>query len=199
MIRNLGILFLALAVTTGCRSITSPTLEADPAAVRLAVPDAPPASTPTGAPELRNVRVTAHGDRFVLHAQLDLNGWQLSDLGSPDRGECPETGELGCETEEAWIVTNGIHVPGRGVWGIPFDQFRFTRNTVRAEWEFPGLRDLARSDGVEDQITYRVGFTAFHESWPEQDYRISDFRGLVQFLGGPPIADWGGGVQTAGL
>jgi hypothetical protein len=128
----------------------------------------------------------------TLTGKLDFHGWSPRDLtfDGISRGECPETGELGCEEIEGWEVSLYVNIPGRapsrffqteGNDGIGWD-IVLNRGVLRMTKEFPGMRDLASQDGVEDLINFKFSTTAFHGSWPEKDYRIYDLRGPVRLL-----------------
>lgn len=193
MHRNLGIL-LAVAVlcSAGCRTLTSPTVDVESAAQRLAVVDSPPSSEPTDAPELRNVRMSLHGDQLVVHANLERNGWTIQDLASPPAANEPGSWKMfvtvGMVVGPDHLIQENITLnPASGIGTV-----RVTNGQVRIEADMARLfarhftdeewRPFARS------LAYYADIHAWHESWGgtiEEQHRSSESLGELVLDGAP--------------
>jgi hypothetical protein len=184
-IRHLFTALLLLSVVS-CRNVTAPNdpLELEASALGHHGP-------PTDAPELRNIRAELRGNRLVIHAQIDLNGWERSDYVVVD----------GTGYVNRWAFYGDV---GGSTAGSDAVTFTITGRTLRIEADMIAVGDeigipwINRDDYAPwTEVGWTLIMMAQHDGWgPDalgrEDFRGHWYKGSVAVEDAPRLA---GGVQ----
>jgi hypothetical protein len=165
---------LAILTLAGCRSATGP----DPALDLALEPSRHVhAAAPTDAPELRNIRAELRGDRLVIHAQIELNGWERSDLADENDFPCSECWTFGGDVGSAELGTDAV-------------SYKITGRSLRIEADMIAVGEVIG----RPWITWTLIIGARHEGWGPDALGREDFRGYW-YKGSTPVD---GAPQVAG-